>query len=159
MLPKYFTIIIAAKGYPDIEIVLGAGALSGDLSGSMRNMLGITSEFFNKVYDGIIGRDAFGLVPIVMRPKSRGRIRLKSRNPFQWPLMEPNYFANAEDLETLVQGAKLVVELGESDSFRKFGSQFHRHPFLGCESYAVGSDDYWCCCIKGYTSSLQHQVS
>lgn len=122
-------------------------------------MLGITSEFFSKVYDGIIGKDAFGLVPIVMRPKSRGRIRLKSRNPFQWPLMEPNYFDNPEDLETLVQGAKLVVELGESDSFRKFGSRFHRHPFLGCESYAVGSTDYWRCCIKGYTSSLQHQVS
>lgn len=150
---------VAAKDYPDIEIVLGAGALSGDLSGSMRNMLGITTEFFNKVYDGIIGDDAFGLVPIVMRPKSRGRIRLKSRNPFQWPRMEPNYFADPEDLETLVQGAKLVVALGESESFRKFGSRFHRRSFLGCESHIFGSDDYWRCCIKGYTSSLQHQVS
>lgn len=122
-------------------------------------MLGITNEFFEKVYEGIIGDNAFGLVPIVMRPKSRGRIRLKSRSPFQWPRMEPNYFADPEDLETLVQGAKLVLEMGESDSFRSLGSRFHRHPFLGCEMYAVASDDYWRCCIKGYTSSLQHQVS
>lgn len=122
-------------------------------------MLGITPEFFEKVYDGIIGSDAFGLVPIVMRPKSRGRIRLKSRNPFQWPRMEPQYFTDPEDLETLVQGAKMVVELGESESFRMFGSRFHRTPFLGCESYAVESDDYWRCAIKSYTSSLQHQVS
>lgn len=137
---------------------MGAGALSGDLSGSMRNMLGITPEFFKKVYDGIIGDDAFGLVPIVMRPKSRGRIRLKSRSAFQWPRMEPNYFAADEDLETLVQGAKLVVELGESEAFRRFDSRFHRRAFLGCESFPVGSDEYWRCCIRGYTSSLQHQV-
>lgn len=153
-------LLLAAKNYPDIEIILGAGALSGDLSGSMRNMLGISDEFFEKVYKGIIGHDAFGLVPIVMRPKSRGRVRLKGRNPFQWPRMEPNYFSdpNDDDLETLVRGAKFVVELGESKSFRKYGSRFHAQPFLGCESHLVGSDDYWRCCIKGYTSSLQHQV-
>lgn len=104
----FLNFISLEKNYPDIEIVLGAGALSGDLSGSMRNMLGITNDFFTKVYDGIIGADAFGLVPIVLRPKSRGRLRLKSRNSFYWPKMEPNYFHHPDDLNTLVQGAKLV---------------------------------------------------
>lgn len=42
--------------YPDIEVVMGAGALSGDISGTMRNMLGITEEFFQKVYKRIIGK-------------------------------------------------------------------------------------------------------
>lgn len=97
-----------APGYPDIEIVLGSGAVSGDISGTMRNMLGISNEFFNEVYDGIIGDDAFGLVPVIMRPQSRGRIKLKSRSPYQWPKMEPNYFSHREDLETLVRGAKMV---------------------------------------------------
>lgn len=95
-------------GYPDIEIVLGSGAVSGDISGTMRNMLGISNEFFNDVYDGIIGNEAFGLVPIVMRPLSRGRLRLKSRNPFQWPKMEPHYFEHPEDMETLIRGIKFV---------------------------------------------------
>lgn len=42
--------------YPDIEIVVGAGGLSGDLSGAMRNMVGITDEFFHIVYRDIIGK-------------------------------------------------------------------------------------------------------
>lgn len=92
---------------------MGAGALSGDLSGTMRNMLGITKEFFEKVYDGIIGKDAFGLVPVIMRPKSRGRIQLKSANIFHWPKMDPNYFDHKDDLETLVAGVKLVC-LGDT---------------------------------------------
>lgn len=74
----------------------------------MRNMLGITKEFFMEVYRDIIGKNAFSLVPIIMRPKSRGRLQLKSRNPFQWPKMQPNYFSNEDDLNTLVEGAKMV---------------------------------------------------
>lgn len=104
---KYF-LCISAKNYPDIEIVLGAGALNGDLSGSMANMLGIPRNFVKKVYHDIMGKSAFSLVPIIMRPKSRGRLRLKSRNPFLWPVMEPNYLTHKDDLNTLVEGAKLV---------------------------------------------------
>lgn len=55
-----------------------------------------------------MGKNAFSLVPIIMRPKSRGRLRLKSTNPFQWPRMEPNYLSHPDDLRTLVEGAKFV---------------------------------------------------
>lgn len=88
--------------------MLGAGALNGDMSGSMANMLGIPMQFVREVYADIMHKSAFSLVPILMRPKSRGRIRLKSRNPFQWPRMEPNYLDHPDDLNTLVEGAKLV---------------------------------------------------
>lgn len=87
---------------------MGGGALSGDISGTMRNMLGITKEFFETVYKGVIGRHAFGMVPIAMRPKSRGRISLQSTNPFQWPKMVANYFDVEEDLNKLIEGAKMV---------------------------------------------------
>lgn len=99
---------ILAKDYPDIEIVLGAGALNGDMSGSMANMLGIPRPFVKEVYADIMDKSAFSLVPIIMQPKSRGRLRLKSRNPFQWPKMEPRYLSHPDDLKTLVEGAKLV---------------------------------------------------
>lgn len=107
---EYFisVILISAENYPDIEIVLGAGALNGDMSGSMANMLGIPKTFVKEVYADIMNENAFSLVPIILRPKSRGRLRLKSTNPFQWPRMEPNYLSHPDDLNTLVEGAKLV---------------------------------------------------
>lgn len=101
-----------AKDYPDIEIVLGAGALNGDMSGSMANMLGIPRQFVKEVYRDLMGKPAFSLVPIIMRPRSRGRLRLKSRNPFQWPKMQPNYLQHPQDLQTLVEGAKFVSKNG-----------------------------------------------
>lgn len=89
---------------------MGAGALSGDISGTMRNMLGITDEFFENVYNGIIGKHAFGLVPVLMQPRSRGRIKLKSSNPFQWPSMQPNYLEDVTDVERLIKGVRMVRE-------------------------------------------------
>lgn len=33
---------------------------------------------------------------------------LKSRNPFQWPKMIPNFFSDQRDVETLTKGARSV---------------------------------------------------
>lgn len=78
------------------------------MSGAMANLLGIPKAFAKEVYADIIGKSAFSLVPIILQPKSRGRIQLKSKNPFQWPRMEPNYLSHPDDLNTLVEGAKFV---------------------------------------------------
>lgn len=48
--------IFLADDYPDIEIVVGAGGLSGDSSGAMRRMVGITDEFYYTVFSDIIGK-------------------------------------------------------------------------------------------------------
>lgn len=41
------------KDYSDMEIVLGAGSLSGDHMGSMRDLLGISDEFYHTVFKGL----------------------------------------------------------------------------------------------------------
>lgn len=97
-----------AADYPDIEIVMGAGGLSGDRSGTLRNMLGLPDEFYHKVYRGVKDKPAFGLVPVLLRPESRGRISLKSTNPFHWPRMEPNFYTDRRDLTRLMDGVRMV---------------------------------------------------
>lgn len=82
--------------------------MNGYLAGVSSQLLGIPNDFMSKLYGDILGESAFSLVPILMQPKSRGRISLKSTNPFQWPKMEANYFEHPDDLQTLVAGAKLV---------------------------------------------------
>jgi choline dehydrogenase len=49
--------------------------------------------------------DAINVRPIVLRPRSRGRILLNTTDPI-WgaPLIYPNYFEDPRDLETLVAG-------------------------------------------------------
>lgn len=145
--------------YPDFEIVMGAGALSGDESGTLRRMLGIPDEFYQHMYADIVGMHAFGMVPILMRPRSRGRLMLRSRNPFRWPSLQPNYFAVRSDLEQMREAVKRTVALAESTrSFQRLAARLHERPMLGCEMWPARSDEYYECCIRRYTSSLQHQV-
>lgn len=42
-----------------------------------------------------------------LRPRSTGEIRLKSSDPRQAPAIDPNYFADPADLQTLVEGLKV----------------------------------------------------
>lgn len=94
---------------PDIELVLGISALTGDISGSYRGLLGLTDEFYKEVFSGYEGFDAFSIVPVLLQPKSRGRVTLKSCDPHDQPIFDINYYDHEDDLKTMVRGIKKVV--------------------------------------------------
>ncbi|XP_063697755.1 glucose dehydrogenase [FAD, quinone]-like [Culicoides brevitarsis] len=142
---------------PDIELVMGPGSLNGDKHGSLRRLLGFTDEFYHSMFDGIIERPGFGMVPVLMKPKSRGFIKLKSKNPFDWPVMQPRFFEHPHDMEIMLQGAKMTVAVAESRPFQKFNSKLFAKPYPGCENVPFRSDEYYKCLIVNYASSLQHQ--
>lgn len=97
--------------YPDMEFVLGAGGLNGDVFGSFRNLLGIPENMNEEVYLPYLGRPSFSIATVMLQPKSRGRVTLKDSNPLHWPLINPNYLAEEVDLLTMVEGVKMVYFL------------------------------------------------
>jgi hypothetical protein len=105
--------------WPDMEIVQGPGALTGDALGSLRAGLGITENVYRKVFGPVAGRDAYSLVPIVLKPRSRGRLKLRSKDPFHAPLLYANYFEDEHDLHVLVEGVKHVSIYLHVGKFRK----------------------------------------
>ncbi|ALC46725.1 CG6142 [Drosophila busckii] len=146
-----------AADYADMELVLGAGSLSGDRFGTLRDLLGITNEFYEKMYADMQHEETFGLVPVLLRPKSRGRISLRSRNPFHWPRMEPNFMQEPDDVRAMIEGIEMILQIAHSKSMKKIGTRFHARAFPGCEQHPFGGQDYWRCCLRLYGSSLQHQ--
>lgn len=93
---------------PDLEIVFGPGALTGDTGASLRKSFAIREDFYDQVYREHEGEDAFSIVPVLLQPLSKGRVKLRSKNPFHWPLLYPNYYDHPRDLEILVEGIKQV---------------------------------------------------
>jgi len=51
------------------------------------------------------------------RPLSRGRIGLRSSDPFAPPLIDPNYLSNPRDLQQLVLGIKLIRKIIAQPAF------------------------------------------
>ena len=46
----------------------------------------------------------FSCIPTLLQPSSRGSVHLQSKNYSDAPLIDPNYFEKAEDLEVMLQG-------------------------------------------------------
>jgi choline dehydrogenase-like flavoprotein len=66
---------------------------------------------------GPLAPPAFVLVPCLMRPRSRGSVKLASSDPLAPALIDPNYLAEPVDLDVLVQGARLAREIGAAAAF------------------------------------------
>jgi len=68
--------------------------------------------------------DGFGytLHACALRPKSRGAIRLKSRDPMAHPAIEPNYLGDSEgyDLKLLIEGARISREIFAQKPFAPY---------------------------------------
>ncbi len=52
-------------------------------------------------------KNGYSLHVCALRPESKGTIRLRSSNPKDHPLIDANYLAERQDLETLIAGVKM----------------------------------------------------
>lgn len=143
---------------PDIELVLGISALTGDISGSYRGLLGLTNEFYKEVFTGYEGYDAFSIVPVLLQPKSRGRVTLKSSDPFDRPIFETNYYDHEDDLRTMVRGIRKAIEVASTKAFKRFNATLLPVAFPGCKHVPFGTDPYWACVARQVTTTLGHFV-
>lgn len=99
---------LAESDAPDLELVFGPGALSGDSRRSLRRALNIREDVYRQVWGRVEGHDAWSVTAVLLRPKSRGKVLLRSADPLKEPDMHANYYDNEQDLHTLVQGIKAV---------------------------------------------------
>ena len=65
-------------------------------------------------------QDAFICRPILLRPKSRGAIRLRSANPSDWPRIQQNFLSDERDLPVLRAGLKLLREVAAQPALQPF---------------------------------------
>lgn len=67
----------------------------------------------------------FGLHPTLIRPKSRGRITLRSASPSDAPLIDPGYLSDPADLELLVAGIRLGRRILAAAPFDEYRGDEH----------------------------------
>lgn len=92
----------AHEDWPDLQIFFAAYTDTSDGGIFSKRGSGMSWEYYAKVYEKIIYKDAFMIVPLLMRPRSRGRIVLSSKDPKDHPIIFPNYFDDPRDLDVLV---------------------------------------------------------
>jgi choline dehydrogenase len=65
----------------------------------------------------------FMFVIVLIQPQSRGRLTLRSGDPFDAPLIQPDYLACETDVEVLRQGIELSRKLARTRSMAEFSGE------------------------------------
>lgn len=94
---------------PDIQFFMASFADSSDGGMFGKRASGISDDYYAEVYEKILFRDAAMAVPLLMRPKSRGKILLKDNNPYSYPLIYPNYFSHPQDIKVMVSASHIII--------------------------------------------------
>jgi choline dehydrogenase-like flavoprotein len=72
---------------------------------------------------GPLAPPAYVLAPCLLRPQSRGAVRLASADPLAPALIDPNYLSESADLDVLAEGVALSREIGAAAAFADWRSE------------------------------------
>ena len=92
----------------------------------------------------------YTLAAMMLRPKSRGTVTLSGPNPEDGPLLDPNFFAEPEDIEVMLKGVKTARRMLEAPAFAKYGGQETK------PGKAVQTDDELRQFIRDTASTVYH---
>lgn len=96
---------------PDVQLFMASFADNSDGGLFGKRGSGMSDEYYAEVYEKILFKDAFMILPLLMRPKSRGEILLRDTNPRSHPLIYPNYFDHPDDIKVMVGGSEIEIHV------------------------------------------------
>ncbi|KAJ8320052.1 hypothetical protein KUTeg_001639 [Tegillarca granosa] len=91
---------------------------------------------------------------ILLHPKSKGTVTLKSSDPDVLPEIDPKYLSIPEDKEILIQGVRRLQQLINTEAFRNVNATIV--PVPDCLKHGDDTDDYWSCVIENKAHSFLH---
>lgn len=126
-----------------------------DKGQALRKTVGISEEFYHRYFKETEGKRMVMVVPIIAA-ESSGRVKLKSANPFEDPLIYGCYYRNPKDRKTMIAAIKYIREFMKCQSFKNFNLNFWDKRVPGCEHKK--GDAYDECITKYLTVSYQDQT-
>ncbi len=111
--------------------------------------------FVHVPFNIIVGQghpNSISILPGIVRPLSRGWIRLASKNPLEKPLVNPNYLSARIDEERLIQSVKLARQIFATGAFSGWvGQELMPGP-------DVQSDEEYRAFVRKSADSYHHQA-
>lgn len=145
-------------GNPNIEIqYFNFKRKSLNLENSLHKM-GYKEDIIKAILDAnAVGEVSIAFVEL-LRPDSKGKILLKSINPFDAPRIIPNYFDKKSDKDTVVGGIKILTKFLETKSFKEHEGELIRIPLKDCDKFEYQSSDYWECYLSYMATTVYHPI-
>ncbi|XP_050713844.1 glucose dehydrogenase [FAD, quinone]-like isoform X2 [Eriocheir sinensis] len=143
--------------WPDLQHLFSTFTLALDYGWKAALVAGYRPEIYGPYFANVMGKEGYSAYPELLRPKSRGTVRLTSTDYKQPPRVDPNYLSHPDDILTLLKGIKFVLQVGNTTVMREnFDALFNSKPLPGCDHLEPFSDDYWICYIRHMATTGYH---
>lgn len=103
-------------------------------------------------------RNFFNIIVVLENPKSTGTIRLKSNDPFDYPLIDPKMLSEHIDLVAMVNHVQIALKLTQTEAFRRINTTLARVDLPNCVGFEYLSVDYWKCFIRHVSFHIYHPI-
>ncbi|CAG7728049.1 unnamed protein product, partial [Allacma fusca] len=109
--------------WSDIQLIYSGFSIFKEYARDVAHGFHMDPVKLQKYYEHAVEKDSFTVLTSLARPVQRGEILLRSSDPYDTLHIDPKYLQNQEDIQVLIQGVKMVVELAEkSSSFQRIGA-------------------------------------
>lgn len=96
--------------------------------------------------------NGFGIGATLICPESRGEVRLASANPADAPLIDPKYFSDERDVQTMIRGSKIAKDILKQPAFDPYRGDIFIPEREDISDADMG--DY----LRAYSETLYHPV-
>lgn len=138
---------------PDIQLVFQPIP-----QGDQHNPSGYNDEILKNIKEITEINNLMAVHTILLHPRSRGKILLKNNDPFEKPLIHPNYFMDKEDIMTTLRGINEAMKLEKTAAFRKNGMNLQKMNYTSCNGFTIRSKNYWRCIMRHMATTAFHPV-
>ncbi|XP_076761408.1 glucose dehydrogenase [FAD, quinone]-like [Xylocopa sonorina] len=148
--------LYANETHPDIQIMFSVAAPNTDGGIFERKDVGILDDYFMADIKNIEFHNSYALYPTLIRPRSRGYMKLRTTEPGDSPIFVANYLTDPHDLDVLAEGMQIADNIMNTPAMRKLKVQRTPNKIPGCSSLKYPSLDYWRCLARYFTATFYH---
>ncbi|KAK8762882.1 hypothetical protein V5799_034510 [Amblyomma americanum] len=138
--------------YPDIELELTDVFPSPEIAKSPY----VSNDTYRDYYEPMFNSTGFMNAVAMVRPISRGTVRLNSSHYMVPPLIDPNLLSEQIDLDRIVNGTLKVMELFNTSAMINIGAKIWNGSYPACKNYTIWSREYVECFVKMAAFPGQH---
>ncbi|XP_055613210.1 glucose dehydrogenase [FAD, quinone]-like isoform X1 [Uranotaenia lowii] len=140
---QFVNVFIAKDNYDELQTYYDAGYNENVLS---------------SLASHIQSQDVAAVLTVGLNPKSRGRLGLKSTDPFEHVWIETGYFNVLDDVNVIIDGIRIQQRLFRTSALSNYSPKLLKINIPECDFTEFDSDEYWACYVMHMSTTLYHPV-
>ncbi|KAL3170418.1 hypothetical protein MRX96_014653 [Rhipicephalus microplus] len=146
----------APREYPDFQLYLQSVSGASVEGEQFIIDLGLRQDVYDGYFKPKRGSNAFNIGIVMNRLKSRGVIKLRSKNYLNTPILDPRYYSHPDDLKMAAQAISQVVNLMKTKALAALGTKLWDVPLPPCKHHSMWSYEYNQCMAKHLSFTSWH---